>query len=192
LLATIKDQKETTITMGQNFGTKMIVTNNASKEKELGQIINEIEKFFQKDKEGLTYAEFLDEKWDRGNEGLIGIYFNEKLIVIEDEYDLIKDEVFKNISEDLNTEVLIVNNSDTVGMSMITLYQGGELKRKKSFGLEDALDMLSGEEFQSVQGIGEPTIYEENGSDAISVFYRFREDRIDDSEPISITIYKEK
>lgn len=178
--------------MGQNFGTKMIVTNKESKEKDLKKIINEIEEFFQKDKEGLTYSEFLDEKWDRGNEGLIGVYFNENLIVIEDEYDLIKDDFLKKISKELNTEVLIARNSDTVGISMITFYDCGELKRKKSFGLENDLDMLSGEEFQSVQGIGKPTIYEENGSDVRNVFYRFMEGRIDYSEPISITIYKEK
>ena len=178
--------------MGQNFGRILIKQNEVNSDLEVNQVLLKINDQFEKDKEGLTYIEFLDEKWNRGSEGLIGFFYNQKIIIIEDEYNLLNDDFLKDTSELLNTEIAKVTNSDTAGISMIQIYDNGALIRMKSFGLEDDLDMLSEEELKSVEGIGTPTIYEQNGSDANNVFHAFITGKVESSEINDITIFREK
>ena len=178
--------------MGQNFGTIMINRIEEDSDNEVKQVLAKLQILFEKDKEGLTYNEFLNEKWNRGSEGLIGFFFNKRIIIIEDEYDLLKNDFLKELSENLKTEIVKATNSDSAGISIIQIYDQGNLIRMKSFGLEDDLDMLSGDELKSVEGIGKPTKYENNGSDATNVFSSFIIGKVDAEEINSMTIYKEK
>ena len=168
--------------MGQNFGTILIKRNEINNGNEVTQVLSKINDQFNKDKEGLTYNEFLDEKWNRNSEGLIGFFNNENIIIIEDEYDLIKNDFLKETSEILNTEIVKATNSDTVGLSMIQIYENGELIRMKSFGLENDIAYLSEIEIKSIKGIGEPSKYETNGSDATNVFQSFIEGKVEAKE----------
>ena len=178
--------------MGQNFGTIMIKRIQKDEDTETKQVLSKLELMFEKDKEELSYNEFLNEKWDRANEGLIGIFFNDHIIIIEDEYELIKNSFLRELSDKLNTEIVKAVNSDSSGISLIQIYDHGNLIRMKSFGLENDLNMLSSDELKSVEGIGKPTKYEENGSDANNVFNSFIRGKIKAEEINSMTIYKEK
>jgi len=166
--------------MGQNLGTILIKRKEILDNRELTEVLSKINDQFEKDKEGLTYQQFLEEKW------------NPKIIIIEDEYDLIKNDLLKEMSKNLKTEVIRATNSDTAGISMIQIYENGELIRMKSYGLENNLDMLSGVELKSVKGIGKLTKYEEKGSNAISVFNSFVNGKVEISAIKEMMIFKEK
>ena len=178
--------------MGQNFGTILIKRKEILDDRELTEVLSKISDQFEKVKEGLTYQQFTEEKWNRNTEGLIGFFKNRKIIIIEDEYDLIKNDLLKEMSKNLKTEVIRATNSDTVGISMIQIYENGELIRMKSYGLENDLDRLSGNELKSVKGIGKLTKYEEKGSNAISVFNSFISGKVEISTIKEMMIFKEK
>lgn len=61
---------------------------------------------------------------------------------------------------------------------MIMIYDRGKLVRMKSLGLQEDIKHLSGDELKSVEGIGFPTKYEQKGSAALNVFYRFIEGKV--------------
>jgi len=178
--------------MGQNFSNILIKRKQVIDDREVMLVLSKINDQFKKDKEGLTYEQFLEEKWRRNTEGLIGFFKNHKIIIIVDEYNLIKNDFLKAISKNLKTDVIRVTNSDTVGISMIQIYENGDLIRMKSYGLEDNLAMLSGNELKSVKGIGKLTKYEEKGSNAISVFNSFLSGKVEISGIKEMMIFKEK
>ena len=49
--------------MGQNFGTILIRINEVESDNEVAQFLSKIYDRFEKDKEGLTYDEYVNEKW---------------------------------------------------------------------------------------------------------------------------------
>ncbi|MCB9282641.1 MAG: hypothetical protein H6563_01090 [Lewinellaceae bacterium] len=178
--------------MGQDLGTIMIGRIQGGGDKDVSHVLSRLQESFDKDKEGLTYNEFLDEKWDRRSEGLIGFFFNERIIIIEDEYDLVENSILEELSGALETEIVRVVNSDTAGISVIRVYFKGELARMKSFGFENDIDHLSDDELKSVKGLGNPTVYEKNGSEALNVFYSFIDGKVSVENMNPISIFKVK
>ena len=187
--------------MGQSFSTIVIRRKNENRNANLEKLMSIIRQNYNEDKSGINLHIAIDEVANRGSESLIIIYSNEKVIKIEDLTDTIERKKLEAISKELETEILRATNSDTVGVSVVLIYDKGELIREISYGLDwDSLEEMqkyipdATEKDVKSPNIGEKTKYESNGSDAISVIHQFENELIDHDEykDILASIFKLK
>lgn len=171
--------------MGRNINTVTIVRKNYSSNEDIKMLKNIIDEVFTFEQK-MSSTEFYKSENERT---VLIIYFNEKLIFIDDDKHLLNDDYLPEISSALNSEVIRIVLGDTTGISEIKLFENGQLIRRKQIGLEEYADLMSEEELEQLKEIGEKTVYEKNGSDATSVEEAFLHGRYEYNPDLSVSLY---
>jgi hypothetical protein len=165
--------------MSRNFSVIFILKEDVKDDNFLQITLDKLKPLLKKDKTNLTEYDLEGERIDRYSERLIGISDNERVLYIDDLYDLISQTILTELSGLLNTEIVRFINSDTACVAGISISRDGKLIRQEFY-----------EEEKDENTIGERTKYEIGSM--ISNFEELREVRLIPLEKeIHFNLYKE-
>lgn len=166
--------------MSRNFSVIFILKESIEPDDFLRVTLDRFNPFLEKDQTNLTEYDFEEERWARGSEALIGISDNEKVLYIDDLYDVIPQSIITELSGVFNTEIVRFFNSDTTCVAGISVANNGKLIRQEFY--DEGVDE---------NAIGERTKYEIGSM--ISNFEELREKRLIPLEKeIYFNIFKKK